>query len=454
MEREKIEKTIELLVDAVKKLKLSAYIVGGYPRAEIIGGKARDIDVLIIQTEKLEELLRILQKSYRFPPPVRYQTGKGFERIIFKEGDLEIEIIPSKFKTLKTDLLHRDFTINTLVIPLKEKSLKVLDPLGTGKPDLSMRIIRTPRSPEKTLREDPIRIIRAVRFASEISCSIEENLWEEMKKLSCSLQQEPGERIGEEMLKIFELPDPSPSLFMLRECGAMEKIIPEITPALYKEQKTPYHIEDIFSHSLRTVSLLKGKSIALKIAAFFHDFGKAFTEKFERGKWVYYGHQKVSAEICEKVLTRWGIPKEIRDKAVFIIEQHMIIYTASWTDAAIRRLIYKLGDHLWETLNHLIADIKSTKGSLDYEKRLILAEELVRRVKEEVIKMKTTKIKPLLDGYEIQEILKIPPSPLVGKAKDFIINNMIANRIKTKEEAISLLLNEFAPKYIHNERQE
>jgi putative nucleotidyltransferase with HDIG domain len=449
MEKERAEKTIGILVEAVKKLRLTGYIVGGYPRAEIAGGKVRDIDVLILESEKLEELLRVLQRVHRFPPPIRYQTGKGFERILFKIEDLEIEIIPSKFKTLKTDLLHRDFTINTLVIPLKEKSLKILDPLGSGKPDLSMKIIRTPRSPEKTLREDPIRIIRAVRFASEISCSIEENLWEEMKKLSHLLQQEPGERIGEEMLKIFELSDPSSSLFMLRECGVMEKIIPEIVPALYKEQKTPYHTEDIFSHSLRTLSLLKGKSTALKIAAFFHDFGKAFTEKFEKGKWVYYGHQKVSAEICEKVLTRWGVPKEIRDKAIFIIKEHMIIYTASWTDSAIRRLIYKLGDHLWETLDHLIADIKSTKGSLDYEKRLALAEELLRRVKDEVIKMKTTKIKPLLDGFEIQEILGIPPSPLVGKAKDFIINNMIANRIKTKEEAISLLLNEFAPKYIH-----
>jgi len=449
MEKERAEKTIGLLVEAVKKLRLTGYIVGGYPRAEIAGGKVRDIDVLILESERLEELLRILQRVYRFPPPIRYQTGKGFERILFKIEDLEIEIIPSKFKTLKTDLLHRDFTINTLVIPLKEKSLKILDPLGSGKPDLSMKIIRTPRSPEKTLREDPIRIIRAVRFTSEISCSIEENLWEEMKKLSHLLQQEPGERIGEEMLKIFELSDPSSSLFMLRECGVMEKIIPEIAPALYREQKTPYHTEDIFSHSLRTLSLLKGKSTSLKIAAFFHDFGKAFTEKFEKGKWVYYGHQKVSAEICEKVLTRWGIPKEIRDKAIFITKEHMIIYTASWTDSAIRRLIYKLGDHLWETLDHLIADIKSTKGSLDYEKRLALAEELLRRVKDEVIKMKTTKIKPLLDGFEIQEILKVPPSPLVGKAKDFIINNMIANRIKTKEEAISLLLNEFAPKYIH-----
>jgi len=446
------EKVINLLVDVAKKLKQKLYIVGGYPRAKIIGGKVRDIDVLILEMEKVEDLIRILESVYRFPRPIRYETGKGFERILFRIENLEIEIIPSKYKTLKTDLLHRDFTINTLVIPLKEKTFEILDPLGCGKPDLSARIIRTPIHPEKTLREDPIRIIRAVRFASELSCSIEENLWEEMKRLSYLLQKEPGERIGEEMMKIFDLPDPSSSLFMLRECGVMEKVIPEIAPALYKEQKTPYHTEDIFSHSLRTLSLLKEKSVALKIAAFFHDFGKAFTEKFERGKWVYYGHQKVSAEICERVLTRWGIPSEIRNKAVFIIEQHMIIYTASWTDSAIRRLIYKLGDHLWDTLDHLIADIKSTKGSLDYERRLHLAEELLRRVKEEVIKMKTTKIKPLLDGFEIQKILKIPPSPLVGKAKDFVINNMIANRIRTKEEAISILLNEFAPKYIHNEK--
>ncbi len=450
MEKEVEEKIINILVEAVKKLKLSAYIVGGYPRAKIIQGKIRDIDVLIMENEKIEKLIEILERDYRFPHHIRYQTGKGFEKILFRMG-VEIEIIPSKFKTLKTDLLHRDFTINTLVIPLKEKADKMLDPLGTGKTDLSLRVIRTPMSPEKTLKEDPIRIIRAVRFACETSSSIDENLWNNMKELSYLLQEEPAERIGEEMMKIFELPDPSASLLMLRDGEIIEKIIPEIVPALYKEQKTPYHIEDIFSHSIRTVKLLKGKSLPLKIAGFFHDFGKAFTERYEKGKWVYYGHQKISAEICEKVLTRWGFPKEIRDKAVFIIQQHMIIYTASWTNSAIRRLIYKLGDHIWETLDHLIADIKSTRGSLDYENRLRLAEELLRRVKEEVIKMKTTKIKPLLDGFEIQKILKIPPSPLVGKAKDFIINNMIANRIKTKEEAISLLLNEFSPKYIRNE---
>lgn len=451
MEKEKGEKVINLLNEAVKKLKLTAYIVGGYPRAEIIGGKVRDVDILIMEREKVDRFLKILQKDYRFPHPVRYATGKGFDRIMFKIEEIEVEIIPSKYKTLKTDLLHRDFTINTLVIPLKEKIGKVLDPLACGKSDLSLRIIRTPISPEKTLKEDPIRIIRAVRFAAETSSSIDENLWKHMKELSYLLEKEPGERIGEEMMKIFELPDPSKALFMLRDCGAIERIIPEIGPGIYKEQKTPYHIEDIFSHSLSTLSLLKGKSMALKISAFFHDFGKSFTEKFEKGKWVYYGHQRISAEICEKVLRRWGIPKDIRDKAVFIIKEHMIIYSASWTDSAIRRLIYKLGEHLWDTLDHLIADIKSTKGSLDYEKRLILAEKLLRRVREEVIKMKTTKIKPILNGFEIQEILKIPPSPIVGKAKEFIINNMVANRIKTKEEAISLLLNKFAPKYIRNE---
>lgn len=448
MINEGVKKVISLLKEAAKRLKVRAFIVGAYPRVNLIGGKIRDLDVLLLEGEKTDDFIQLLHREYRFSRPVRYQTARGFERIVLKKDEVEVEVIPSRYKTLKADLLHRDFTINTLIIPLRKDSEEVLDILGSGKADLTMRILKTPREPKKTLEEDPIRIIRAARFAVELACSIEENLFHEMEKLSFLLENQPPERVGEEIMKIFELPDPSPSLFLLRDIGALERIIPEMKYALFKEQKTPYHIEDIFSHSLRTVTLLKGKDEAIKIAAFFHDSGKAYTEKYERGKWVYYGHEKKSAEICSEVLKRWGIPKEIREKAVFIVANHMINYTSSWTDAAVRRLIYKLENHLWDVLDHLLADVKSTKGSLDYEKRVSLVEELIKRVRGEMIKMKTTRITPLLDGFEIQKILNIPPSPLVGKAKDFILNNMIAGRIKTKEEATSLLLNEFAPRYI------
>lgn len=439
-----------VFVDTAKSLGVKAYLVGGYVRSMITGDEVRDIDILVMDKEKALTFAEYLSKNYGFSGPYRYRSQRReFERIMLKKGKMEVEIIPPRGETLKEDLLHRDFTINTLVVPLSSvKEIGILDPLGTAKVDIKSRIIRTPRLPDKTFWDDPVRMIRAGRFAGELGFAIDGKVVEAIHRLSSLLKEVPPERIGEEMLKVFEAKDSSTSLLFLRDCGALSVIAPEISHALYKDQKTPYHVDDLFTHTLKVVSYTSGKDTSLKVAAFFHDIGKAYTEKYENGKWVYYGHEKVSAQLCEEVTKRWGFPKKIRDRAVFIVRNHMIIYRKEWSDAAVRRLIFKLGDHLWDVLDHYLADVKSTKGSKDYAQRLRFAEELRKRVRREIIRMRTPKIKSLLNGYEIQEILNIPPSPLVGDAKRFILNNMIVGRIRTKDDAIQLLLKEFVSRHL------
>ncbi|MCS7214233.1 MAG: hypothetical protein NZ927_08480 [Candidatus Calescibacterium sp.] len=431
----KRKKVLKVLFESYKKIPDKAYAVGGFPRDLLLGKyKFHDIDVVVFGDYK--EFARILSSELKGSSIVDIEKYK-IVRIFYK--NLIIDVCAPKDRDLISDLKSRDFTIDTLVIPLEnilDPINNIMDPLDIGKEDLKLHLLRTPVHPAITLKDDPGRIVRTARFIAE-GFTPEQKLIEESRRRVRSLTMVPKERIGEELRKIFLAKKPSAGLFFLREIGFFEVLFPRIVPALYKDQKSPYHFEGVFEHCARVTDLTP-PDIILRLSAFFHDIGKAYAEKqLPDGRTVYWGHEFISADICRDFLSTFKFPENEREKIIFIVKNHMVYYSSSWSDTAVRRLIKRLQPHIEDVLDFIYYDIKALK---DPAKSLQGLDELKQRIKNEIIKLGKSEIKSPLDGNEIQEIFGLSEGKIIGKIKSAIENAIIEGNIKsTKEDAINFV---------------
>lgn len=432
--REIFDFVFSALHRTTKKLGVEAYIVGGAPRDIICGLEPKDIDVIVFGQD-YSTFAKIFISE--IGEKANFFKAKKYEMIrIILSDNLTVDISPPKSKNLIGDLKRRDFTINTLVIPLKDPKPNILDPLGVATDDITRKFLRTPSDPEKTFSADPCRIIRAGRFVSD-GFFADEKLISAMKKKIPSINSVPKERQGEELRKLFLSKKPSLGLFLLRDIKFFNYAYPKIVPALYKDQKSPYHFEGVFEHCARVVDLTP-PDIVLRLSAFFHDIGKAFTEKIlPDGRVVYWGHEVVSAEIAEDFLSTFKFPYDERKKIVFVVKNHMIYYTSQWSDSAIRRLLRRIGDDPELVLKFVEYDIKALK---DPSEKLKNIQELRNRIYSEILKLGRTKIESPIDGYEIQKIFNLKPGPLIGQIKQEVINAIVEGKIEpNKESAISFI---------------
>jgi poly(A) polymerase/tRNA nucleotidyltransferase (CCA-adding enzyme) len=439
-EEKRVEEVLYNLSKVVKKLGITAYIVGGLPRDIILRGKlSHDIDVVVFD-DNIHIFEGVLLKELGNPPFMKAKNQK-LTRIFI--DNITIDITPPKGKTLEEDLKERDFTINTLVIPLKSLinfRSEILDPLGVGKQDIISRNLRTPSNPKKTILSDPARIIRIARFISDDFVASEELVRAAKEKIG-SINQVPKERQGEELRKLFLSLKPSLGLIFLRDIGFFHYSFPKIVPALYKDQKSPYHFEGVFEHCVRVVDLTP-PDIVLRCAAFFHDIGKAFSERvLTDGRVVYWGHEKFSAEISNDFLSTFKFPENERRKIVSVVQNHMIYYSSDWSDSAVRRLIKRIGDDMDLVLKFVEYDIKALK---DPNPKLKSLEELRTRIFNEVRKLGKAQIKCPLDGYEIQKIFGLPKGKIIGEIKKAVEEAIIEGKIKPEKSSAI----EFIKKYI------
>ena len=430
---------IKIIQRVVKNFNVEAYIVGGYPRDILMENKPEDIDIVLFSEKSTAEKIVATLSENLGKKPVKIDKNP-FSVWRFFSKHIQIDISTPKGKTLKEDLLERDFTINTLVIPLKDDGLNILDPLGYARNDLKRKIIKTPQSPDRAIKSDPSRIVRIARFMSDMeNFAVDENLFNTAKIRAKSVTEVPCERLGEELISLFLTKKPSVGLLFLRETGFFNYAFPDLAPALYKEQKSPYHWENVFEHCVRVVDI-SPRVLKFRIAAFFHDMGKAFVEKqTEDGRIVYWGHEKISYQLAKKFLERFCFPEKEREEASFIVKEHMINYTSKWSESAVRRLISKLGNRLDDVLEFSKYDASALKNPVPVLKSI---EELKERINKEKIKLGTGKITSPLDGYEIQKILGIGPSRAIGEAKRILTEAVIENIIppSDKEKAKDYLL--------------
>ncbi len=401
-----------------------AYIVGGAVRDFLLGKEVSDWD--ITTSASSDEIKEIFKDRTHFS--LKHDTVT----LVIKKKNYEIT--PFKGGNLYSDLMFRDFTIDAIAYdPVKEK---IIDPEG-GRRDIEKRIIRATRNPYERFKEDPLRMLRAIRLSVELGFRIEKKTLKAIEEMSSLLQSVSQERIRDELLKILISPFPSKGIELSRKTGLLRYIIPELLEG-WKMRQNRYHRYTVLKHILITVDLVEPDPI-LRLSALLHDIGKPRTKRKIKKRVVFYGHERESERMAEKIMRRLRFSNEEIRKVCVLVRNHMLNYRSDWKDSAIRRLIRRVGkDMIFKLISLRRADLIAHGTDKSYELKLL--EELKNRVKDELNKGFALSIKDLkINGYIIMKELGIPEGPLVGKILRRLHEKVIENPdLNTQEKLIQM----------------
>ncbi|HOV62803.1 MAG TPA: CCA tRNA nucleotidyltransferase, partial [Spirochaetia bacterium] len=331
----------------------SCYLVGGAVRNLVAGLKPTDYDFATDATP--EAVMRMFKRV--IPTGVKHGTvtvlyrGSKFEVTTFRiDGTYSNARHPDSVTfspSIEEDLKRRDFTINALAVNLKTNEL--LDP-HHGEEDLKLRIIRAIGDPVERFSEDGLRILRGLRFASQLEFSIEENTLQAIRDCRENLTRVSAERIRDEIIKILEADTPSISFKIMEETEVLSLIIPELSACSGIGQKG-FHSFDVFTHSILACDGAPKENLVVRLAALLHDIGKPeVLATNEEGEPTFYQHEIVSASLASRILCRLRFPKSIEQAVCHLIKHHMFLYEETWTDSAVRRFIARVGK---DALNNL-----------------------------------------------------------------------------------------------------
>ena len=436
------------------------WLVGGAVRDELLG-IAHEADFDLVLTGSSRDLARFLYKHKvsKIKPVVYERFGTAMVQVegaqielvtarkeSYEGGSRKPEVEPA---TLEEDALRRDFTVNTLMRNLHSGELK--DPLGKGLADLKAKVLRTPLEPAATFHDDPLRMLRAIRFRWKLGFSPVEGLYEAVREEGHRLKIISGERIRDELLKMLLQPTAAEAMKDLMDLGLFDQFAPELV-AMVGVDQGPYHHLDVWEHSLlvlRYVSRgsafqalvpdhrLKGDAtrpdLVHLLAALLHDIGKPATKSIdEQGRIRTIGHEEVGARTAEKLLRRLKFPVREIDEVVLLIKNHFRLgYGPTITAATARRLVKTLGDQVPRFLALVEADRASHKPGIA-SPDLKQAKELLERVQRET--PRETLDSPL-EGGEIMELLNIPAGPAVGKYKNLLTEKVLEGEIEPGDKA-------------------
>lgn len=379
-----------------------------------------------------------------------WTVGIRFGTIGLTKGHLKIEITTLRkevylnesrhpivtFNTsIEFDLSRRDFTVNAMAVELPQGNL--IDPFG-GQRDLVKRMIRTPMSPEQSFTDDPLRMMRAIRFVSNMGMHLSPEVEEAIAIYKDELARVSAERIRDEFSRILTGREPAKALRLILSTGLSAKFIPELE-SLRITQDPEYHHKDVLEHTLTVVERVE-PDLALRLAALFHDIGKPETKEIIEGKVTFYNHDIVGTHIAKRRLRALKYPNVIVSEVTRLIYLHMRAYTyrMGWSDKAVRRYIRDAGE-LRGKLNALIRADCTTKNPRKMKQALSVLDELEERIIKLEEAEETAKIRPPIDGHEVMQYLGLQPGPMVGEALRLLLDAKLEGKIETKEEAYKLL---------------
>ena len=430
------------------------YAVGGYVRDQFLEGipkstGRKDIDFVVVGDAV--EFARTLKSRLNGRNLVVY---KRFGTAMLEIEDYKLEFVTARTESypedsrkpivqkadLLSDLSRRDFTINTLALALNSTGFgRVYDPFD-GLSDIERRIIRTPLDPGVTFQDDPLRILRAVRFATILHFTIEERTRQAIVKMAPRLKILSWERMTDEFLKMLAADQPSRGIRLLDELGLLEYVFPELLDLKGVEQRQGFHHKDVYLHTLKVLDNVAEKTdkIPLRFAALVHDIGKPRTKAFKEGiGWTFHGHDKVGARMMEKIARRMRLSKEFKNYVQKLVDLHLrpiFLSTDDVTDSAIRRLIVQSEDDLDDLFILCRADI--TSGNPEKVRRhLANFDYVVRRVEDVRGKDKLRAFQSPVRGDEIMQVTGLKPGPLVGKLKRAIEEAILDGIIPNEHDA-------------------
>lgn len=398
-----IPKFVNFVLERLRHKGLLAFIVGGAVRDALLGRPQEDWD--IATSGSPSQIQDIFSDTRQFQ--LKHETIT----LIMDNHKLEVTTFRGKHaNNLHEDLSRRDFTIDAMAFDPNERRL--IDPFG-GQADLAKRRIKAVENPEDRFKEDPARLIRAVRLATELGFQVDPETFTAIQKMAGSLAKVAKERIRDEMVKILVAQRPSSGLHLLRRTGLLRVIIPELLEGYLKRQNR-YHRFTILKHIMVTVDTV-APTLTLRLTALLHDIAKPRVRSKGKAGWRFIGHEKASAEMADHILQRLRFSSELIRKVTHLIAHHMIGYSPKWTDSAVRRWVRKIGiENVDILIDFRKADlIAHGTGKVD----LGLLEELRQRAsllikdKKSVLSTKDLAI----DGHTIMKVLNIPSGPEVGK---------------------------------------
>jgi poly(A) polymerase len=443
---------MNIVAEAASSLGLETYLIGGFVRDKILDRACKDMDIVCVGDAI--ELAHAVANLFPHKPQVNYFKNFGTAHMKTENGfDLEFvgarkesyllqsrkpEVEPG---TVKEDQERRDFTINAMAIGLNENSFgELIDPFN-GIEDLNNKIVRTPLEPEQTFSDDPLRMMRAIRFATQLNFVIEEKTWQGIKNTAERIRIISQERITDELNKIIAAKKPSIGFDLLYKSGLLQLIFPKMVELAGAEYIDGYGHKDNFYHTLQVLDNLSDKTddIWLRWAAILHDIAKPDTKKFEEGHgWTFHGHEAVGGRMVPKIFTRLKLPQNEKMRLVRkLVELHLrpiSLTKENITDSAIRRLLFDAGDDFDSLMMLCEADI--TSKNKQKVKRYLVNFQMVReRCKEVEEKDHIRSWQPPITGEIIMDTFGLSPSKPVGIIKDALKDAMLDGVIPNTFEA-------------------
>jgi poly(A) polymerase len=440
------------------------YLVGGSVRDALLGRLGHDLDFTTsARPDEIERLLRAFSRSV-------WTIGKAFGTIGCKvsEGGTSWVIEVTTYRadayepgsrkpivqfgdTLEGDLVRRDFAVNAMAVSIPDK--RFVDPYG-GLADLTEGVLRTPAAPEISFSDDPLRMLRAARFAATLGIRPVPELVAAMTAMVERIDIVSAERIRDELSKLLLADHPRPGLALLVATGLADRVLPEL-PALRLERDEHHRHKDVFEHSLTVLEQaidlererLPSPDLTLRLAALLHDIGKPKTRSFEAGgKVTFHHHDVVGAKLARKRLTALRYPSDVVKDVAKLVELHLRFHgygDGQWTDSAVRRYVRDAGDQL-ERLHILTRADCTTRNQAKAARLRAAYDDLEDRIGVLAQQEELAAIRPDLDGQQIMATLQVPPGPVVGEAYRMLLEHRIEHGPMSADEARDVLLSWWA----------